>query len=1113
MKKRLLAGVMSLCIGVMAFSPITMNVYAQEQSEDVADVQYYSDVSDIIGPIRPPKPDTNDTDKPTEPPATLPNTDELHSNEDYKKYDPNYPEKHQYGKYTLTIPALKDRLTFSIGNQNQLVGTLFAPGVSRSEGWNDATKKWGSHDSGLCFAASTSNLLSWYLKRYVQLNPNSENEFETDVEDIFNKFRNGWDPDAGGDPTEALSWYFTGGFPSNNHNPNGSELTGREKGGYLKGKIPNNTSKRWSWLSFNWQPEEVFSVYGGYEDDEFPYMEEVGGIMGDGAFNTLEGFSKQVIRQLHYGACSISIIAKQSVSVVSHSITLWGADYDVKTGLVTAIHVTDSDDANRRLFTVKVDRNYNNDGVRLVDYNYNPPTGGYQNFTQIRGSIVLYAPDVVKKSSDYIGEKVIIDSLKLDSDGRGVTVQVSNVVGPTIEYGYSYDNNPDNVVLWQKSNYFSDLEPDQYYFFARVNDGDGYGVGGMSNAEPYRIKTPSPISNENVPSLMMETSELHAYNGDYQYIWYGAEKNALSNTATEPMLWRVLDTQANNGQSGLFVISDKLYGNGKNGDLSFSNQSPYNNVYQNSNAQLWCKDFEIHSFKDWEQNAIMSTTKTDEQYSDKVIFEKNQDILLNDKVFLPSAEEITNKKYGFEIETNRLGKYHNKNSAYWLRSPVMNASSNAGYVDNLGNVGSNNTISSYAARPAFNLDASQVLYLTSAGGGQFANSNIGLERIKKVNSRDFRIVIKDENRKFSVAQSELNGSSGEKVSLQYNGANVSQTDNEYISVIIMDTDAKTPIYYGKLAIAKATDGEISFEIPADLSNGRYLMKVFNEEYNGYRESCRASKFCDVYLTVKNKDEVNPISQVNITVTAPISGQKPQMAESKDESYTVEKTVWTPDHKVFQPNTQYSVSVQIKAKDGYKFTDSTVFKLNGKPTDFKLNGQEGMVAYTDFTKTEDVNSGDNSSSSDNSSLSDNGSSSDSSSSSSTPSSGTASSSAQPNSSVSPQTASSGAIKVETTISSNKPKKPVNKDKSSSIQSEKTDENSSKIENSISQATSSQSSSENGQTSTDKEQEDMQTSGTSKVNSIGWIWLISVILILCIAGIIYYKRRKDVDSYDE
>lgn len=392
MNKQLISGLLAVCLGLTLFPSAA---FAEEQQAPTAEGAPRSDISDIFGPTDTPAPAPEEG---TGEKVEVPDISAFQTNEEFKPYDPWYPQKDQYGDYILTIPKLKGRLSLFAGEKNKLTARLYAPGVSQSEGWKDATKRWGGQDDGLCFAASSSNLISWYLNRYVGLHPENQNDYELDAEKAFDRFRNGWTPYEGGNQKEALSWYFTGGFPSGSPDPFDNHLTGREHGGYLSGKIPHNTSEQWSEVSFDWQPSEIFSVFGSFGDDRFPFMEDVGGMTGKGAFSTWESFSEQVIRQLHYGACTISIVTDRSMGGGGHAITLWGVDYEVDTGLVTAIHVTDSDD-NRGLFTVKIVRGDSNSGVRMVDYPYHGQ-GEPQKFTRIRDSILLYSPEVVRSSKE-----------------------------------------------------------------------------------------------------------------------------------------------------------------------------------------------------------------------------------------------------------------------------------------------------------------------------------------------------------------------------------------------------------------------------------------------------------------------------------------------------------------------------------------------------------------------------------------------------------------------------------------------------------------------------------------------------------------------------------------
>ncbi|WP_461810242.1 IdeS/Mac family cysteine endopeptidase [Faecalimonas sp.] len=432
-KKRLLIGTTALLISSMLFS---LNIFAINKN---ATNILYENHSNVLGTPTSSSSSNikNRVDEKENNAMLLPNTESFQKNEDFKEYDPAYPKKEQFGDYVLQIPELKERLTFSTSKDNQIVGTLYAPGISQQGGWKDATKKWGKYDFGLCFAASSSNLISWYLNRYTQLHPEDHNAYIMNEERVFDRFRNGWDPALGGNQTEALSWYFTGGFPSGNSQAQDNQLTGNEQGGYLRNKIYNNKSNRWADVSISWNPREKFTVFGGYDDNKFPFIEEVGGMSKGGAFSNLRGFSDQILRQLHYGACTISILTDQSSGGSGHAITVWGADYDVNTGLVTAIHVTDSDD-NRGGFTVPIQKGDDNSEVRMINYPYHPPFGNPQNFTRIRDSIVLYAPEVVKPINKPTLNAKVEGQKRIDLDKKDAQVFKLKTTGHELSYVPEY---------------------------------------------------------------------------------------------------------------------------------------------------------------------------------------------------------------------------------------------------------------------------------------------------------------------------------------------------------------------------------------------------------------------------------------------------------------------------------------------------------------------------------------------------------------------------------------------------------------------------------------------------------------------------------------------------
>ena len=159
------------------------------------------------------------------------------------------------------------------------------------------------------------------------------------------------------------------------------------------------------------------------------------------------------------------------------------------------------------------------------------------------------------------------------------------------------------------------------------------------------------------------TSGISGYDSTngYDYIYYGTWDGSA-------IKWRVLDDQANTGDSGLFLLSDVLLGTGTSGGVYFDNSGgggSVSNVWQNSRAQAWCKDFAgeegaatnvTNAFTAGELGAVLATTKSDQEFKSStrnLPFSASENILNGDKVFFLSAEEAENSAYGFTDDNAR----------------------------------------------------------------------------------------------------------------------------------------------------------------------------------------------------------------------------------------------------------------------------------------------------------------------------------------------------------------------------------------------------------------------------------------------------------------------------
>lgn len=358
-------------------------------------------------------------------------------------------------------------------------------------------------------------------------------------------------------------------------------------------------------------------------------------------------------------------------------------------------------------------------------------------------------------------------------------------------------------------------------------------------------------------AIMLETNGISGYDdstNSYDYIYFGNWNAPDQYTTNGPIKWRVLDDQTNTEEPGLFLLSDRLFGEGNpaGGGVCF-NQDGSSNAWQGSDAQAWCSTFHTSSFSEDEQGAVLATTKTDEAYTaGKPPIPHGTSELKEDKVFFLSAEEAENKAYGFINDAARLAYFGNGNryGAWWLRSPVEQQSNrpvagsiNRTYGSFFGNYVNTD---SYSARPAFNLDLDAVLFTSAAVGGKSATGmDSGLTAVGDYTGSEWKLTLLDSSRNFGVTETDISGDPGDTITLHYTGATTG--DNEYISVILAAESGVQ--YYGRIAKATTAEGEISLMIPDTLAEGTYTLNVFNEQCNGDYKTDYASAFETFTLTV------------------------------------------------------------------------------------------------------------------------------------------------------------------------------------------------------------------------------------------------------------------------
>ncbi len=359
----------------------------------------------------------------------------------------------------------------------------------------------------------------------------------------------------------------------------------------------------------------------------------------------------------------------------------------------------------------------------------------------------------------------------------------------------------------------------------------------------------------------------------YNYLYFGK-------FGTDPILWRVLSASGNatgdkdslmqgentvSNNDAMFLLSEYLLGQGENGGLQFTSNTQETNVrYKGSMAQTWCRtatnpDSSYKAFTAGELSAMLDTTKSDAASTNdrNLQFPAVDNILSGDKVFLPSVEEMKNAEYGF-LSENDLIAYHDGSTAgeWWMRSAGTGASiADAEYNTNRTEYKIYAKLASghSYARPAFNLSKKDVLFVCTADGVKTGTAVSTLTAIKSNLSSEWKLTLLDESRNFSVTETEAEKFAGGTLTLRYTGAQTGE--NEYISAIFYDADGK-PAYYGMLKNLTGeadAEGSVELTVPAGLGEDEYKLVLFNEQYNGAKQTDYASRFCTVTLTVDNTD--------------------------------------------------------------------------------------------------------------------------------------------------------------------------------------------------------------------------------------------------------------------
>ena len=310
----------------------------------------------------------------------------------------------------------------------------------------------------------------------------------------------------------------------------------------------------------------------------------------------------------------------------------------------------------------------------------------------------------------------------------------------------------------------------------------------------------------------------------------------------EPIPWRLLSREGNGGRyqnaagephtgPALLLVTQVLLGTRfqggieKNFDLRFYEEDTEPEtedpaaLWRQSAACRWCGRFFEDCLSAPERDALLCTSKSDGEYTPVGWSSRSvpaaPGILEGDRVFFLSAQEAENEGYGFKNKQRYVEKHWWTRSYRGTRNYRGQAEIAAGITMG-GGLQLAASDSRQYARPAVNLDASRVLFVTPVSGG-------------------WKLTLLDESRKDFAAGPAIQ--TGSVLTIPYRNARpCSPGWEERVSAIVAAPDGKVR-HYQNLAAPEGPDGEAVLDLaPLKCKRGDRLFL--------FSERCRGDFFTD-----------------------------------------------------------------------------------------------------------------------------------------------------------------------------------------------------------------------------------------------------------------------------
>jgi MYXO-CTERM domain-containing protein len=219
-------------------------------------------------------------------------------------------------------------LAFAAETGGGYAGTIWSAGVNQDAGWYDVDKSMDdARDDMMCYAASASNLITWWQNGYYgsQLTSSAPKS----LADTWNLYLDySQNTASGGDPLAAFNWWISGVYA-----PTSAAEAERSVFNQLQEDSPMLT----------------LMPFDGFYFDQYGLNREH--LMEFFSFTT--DYSNSYFGDLLTGGAGVSLLLKSDTGNLAHVITLWGVDYS-DDGLLSRLWITDSDDASHELATIDV---------------------------------------------------------------------------------------------------------------------------------------------------------------------------------------------------------------------------------------------------------------------------------------------------------------------------------------------------------------------------------------------------------------------------------------------------------------------------------------------------------------------------------------------------------------------------------------------------------------------------------------------------------------------------------------------------------------------------------------------------------------------------------------